>query len=106
MSATTCEHLAGLSSVAFPTPSMPGVCGDCLREGTRWVALRLCRECGHVGCCDSSPARHATRHFRATGHPVMRSITPLWSHWTWCYVHELTGTLRPPPGEFDQQTFG
>ena len=61
-------------------------------EGTRWVALRECRECGHVGCCDSSPGRHATRHFRNTGHPVMRSVTS-GDRWTWCYVHETYGRL-------------
>ena len=76
MTVTTCQHLVSLSSASFPTPTTPGACEDCLREGTRWVALRLCRECGHVGCCDSSPGRHATRHFHATGHPVIRSITP------------------------------
>jgi uncharacterized UBP type Zn finger protein len=93
MTVTTCEHLSGLSSSSFPPPATPNACEDCLREGTRWVALRLCRECGHVGCCDSSPGRHATRHFHATGHPIIRSITPPSSYWTWCYVHELTGKL-------------
>ena len=56
MSATICQHLVGLSSASFPSPATPGACEDCLREGTSWVALRLCRECGHVGCCDSSPS--------------------------------------------------
>ncbi len=95
MEAAPCHHLHGLSSAAFPTPATPDACEDCLREGSLWVALRLCRECGHVGCCDSSPRRHATRHFHDTGHPVMRSITPLQAHWTWCYVHEVTGKLVP-----------
>ena len=67
MSATICQHLVGLSSASFPSPATPGACEDCLREGTTWVALRLCRECGHVGCYDSSPRRHATRHFHADG---------------------------------------
>jgi monovalent cation/hydrogen antiporter len=93
MTVTTCEHVSGLSSSSFPPPATPNACEDCLREGTRWVALRLCRECGHVGCCDSSPGRHATHHFHATGHPVIRSITPPSSYWTWSYVHELTGKL-------------
>jgi uncharacterized UBP type Zn finger protein len=92
---TTCQHLARLSSASFPAPTTPNACEDCLREGTRWVALRLCQKCGHVGCCDSSPGRHATRHFHATGHPVMRSITPPSSYFTFCYVHEVTGKLAP-----------
>jgi uncharacterized UBP type Zn finger protein len=93
MTVTTCQHLAGLSSASFPPPATPHACEDCLREGTRWVALRLCRECGHVGCCDSSPRRHATRHFHATGHPVIRAITPPSAQWTWCYVHEVQGNI-------------
>jgi CPA1 family monovalent cation:H+ antiporter len=64
-------------------------CGDCLREGTAWVALRQCLECGNVGCCDSSPRRHATRHFHDTQHPVMESAEP-GEDWRWCYVHHAT----------------
>jgi monovalent cation/hydrogen antiporter len=64
-------------------------CGDCLSEGTTWVALRQCLECGNVACCDSSPRRHATRHFHATQHPVMESAEP-GEDWRWCYVHHLT----------------
>ena len=55
MAATICQHLVGLSSASFSPPATPNACEDCLREGTQWIALRLCRECGHVGCCDSSP---------------------------------------------------
>jgi monovalent cation/hydrogen antiporter len=68
----------------------PGECEDCIREGSRWVHLRLCLACGHVGCCDSSPRRHATAHFHETTHPVVRSAEPGES-WRWCYLHELTG---------------
>ena len=64
-------------------------CGDCLREGTVWVALRQCLTCGHVGCCDSSPRRHATQHFREHQHPVMESAEP-GEDWRWCYVHHAT----------------
>lgn len=64
-------------------------CGDCIAEGTHWVALRRCLECGGVRCCDSSPGQHATRHFHQTGHPVMQSAEP-GEHWRWCYVHHLT----------------
>lgn len=65
-------------------------CERCLVEGTQWVALRRCLACGRVGCCDSSPGRHATEHFRETGHPVMQSAEP-GEEWRWCYVHHLTG---------------
>jgi CPA1 family monovalent cation:H+ antiporter len=88
-----CEHLEGLTGADFPAPRTPEACEDCLREGTRWVELRECRTCGHVGCCDSSVGKHATRHFHETGHPVMRSVMS-GDDWTWCYVHELTGRLR------------
>jgi len=64
-------------------------CADCLAEGTRWVALRRCLGCGNVGCCDSSPGRHATRHFRETTHPVMQSAEP-GEDWRWCYLHHQT----------------
>lgn len=66
-----------------------GVCEECLEEGTRWVALRECRECGHLACCDSSPRQHATAHFRSSQHPVMQSAEP-GEDWRWCYVHHLT----------------
>jgi CPA1 family monovalent cation:H+ antiporter len=87
-----CEHLEGLTGGDFPPPRTPEGCEECLREGTRWVELRECRVCGHVGCCDSSVSKHATQHFRETGHPVMRSVMP-GDDWTWCYVHESTGRL-------------
>jgi monovalent cation/hydrogen antiporter len=64
-------------------------CIDCLREGTAWVALRQCLECGHVGCCDSSPRRHATAHFHDQRHPVMESAEP-GEDWRWCYLHHAT----------------
>ena len=70
--------------------STPGECEDCIREGTRWVHLRLCLSCGHVGCCDSSPRRHASAHFHETTHPVIRSAEP-GETWRWCFVHEITG---------------
>ena len=71
-------------------PDAVGVCPDCVEEGTAWVHLRMCRICGHVGCCDSSPRRHASAHFEQTGHPVMRSIEP-GEDWRWCFVHQITG---------------
>ena len=81
----------------------PAACAECLAEGTHWVALRECQVCGHVGCCDSSPGRHATRPFRDTGHPVMRSITS-GERWTWCYVQEIYGRL-PEEGAV-RKTYG
>jgi uncharacterized UBP type Zn finger protein len=79
----TCAHL---DRVADVEPSAQG-CEDCLRTGDRWVHLRMCRTCGHVGCCDSSPNRHATAHFRSTGHPLVTSYEPA-EDWWWCYVDE------------------
>ena len=81
-----CEHLA--SRPHGPTGG-DGTCEECLRDGTRWVALRQCLDCGHVACCDSSPGRHASRHFEETQHPVMQSAEPH-EDWRWCYVHHLT----------------
>jgi len=78
-----CLHLGSVSDV---TPSSNG-CEDCERIGGTWLHLRLCMQCGHVGCCDSSPNRHATAHFRSTGHPMIRSYEP-GEDWWWCYVDE------------------
>ena len=81
-----CEHLASRPVIET---SGDGTCARCLEDGTRWVALRECLECGNVACCDSSPGRHATNHFHDTGHPVMQSAEP-GEDWRWCYVHHLT----------------
>jgi hypothetical protein len=84
----TCEHLAGAGEAL---PLTPNGCAECLAQGTDdWVHLRLCLACGHVGCCDSSPYRHATGHFHDTAHPVMRSFQPGES-WRWCFVDEIVG---------------
>jgi hypothetical protein len=87
-----CKHLALIADVV---PSATG-CQDCLAIGSGWVHLRLCLVCGHVGCCDESPNRHATRHFHATGHPVMRSFEPGES-WGWCFVDQLDYDPMPGP---------
>jgi uncharacterized UBP type Zn finger protein len=63
-------------------------CEECLKSGDRWVHLRLCRSCGHVGCCDDSMNRHASKHFHATGHPIITSAEP-GEDWSWCYVDEV-----------------
>ena len=81
--AAGCTHLDHVHDVA---PGTQG-CAECLATGDRWVHLRVCMECGHVGCCDSSPNKHATAHYHATGHPVVRSIERGES-WGWCYEDE------------------
>ena len=83
-----CEDLR--EAPADVEPNTPGVCEDCVRVGGQWVHLRLCLACGHVGCCDSSPARHASAHFHESDHPVVRSAEPGES-WRWCFRHEQTG---------------
>lgn len=65
------------------------VCEDCIKTGDTWVSLRQCLTCGHVGCCDSSKNKHATKHFKETHHPIMKSVTP-GEELTWCYVDETT----------------
>ena len=85
---TRCEHLE--RAPAEITPSTHDACEDCVREGTRWVHLRVCLECGHTGCCDSSPRRHATAHFHGTTHPVIRSAEP-GEGWRWCFVDQQLG---------------
>lgn len=80
----TCEHVPVGDT---PKARTPDGCEECLASGGRWVHLRLCLSCGHVGCCDSSPGKHATAHFKGTGHPVMRSFQP-GEDWRWCYLDE------------------
>ena len=88
----TCAHLDTLREVA---PSDDG-CHECLRDGGRWVHLRMCQQCGHVGCCDNSPGKHATGHWHGAGHPVIRSFEP-GEDWFWCYPEEL-GFRLPSSG--------
>ena len=85
--AVGCSHL---DTIAPVEPSDDG-CTDCLRVGDRWVHLRICLRCGHVGCCDSSPNRHATKHFHATDHPIVESFEP-GADWLWCYVDQVAFT--------------
>ena len=89
--AQPCTHLSGIRTV---TPSALG-CEECLKTGDWWVHLRICRTCGHVGCCDQSPNRHATRHFQDWEHPLMRSFEPD-EDWGWCYIDEIM--FEPAPG--------
>jgi uncharacterized UBP type Zn finger protein len=78
-----CSHIEEIRDVEASAQG----CEDCMKVGDSWVHLRKCLICGHVGCCDQSPNRHATRHFHATGHPVIRSFEP-GEDWRWCYVDE------------------
>lgn len=76
-----CSHFDAIQDV---TPSALG-CEECLQTGTKWVHLRLCRTCGHVGCCEQSPNKHALKHFQALGHPIIEGYDPP-QGWGWCYV--------------------
>jgi uncharacterized UBP type Zn finger protein len=80
---TNCSHLDQIREVV---PSGEG-CKECLEMGDKWVHLRLCLACGHVGCCDSSKNKHASRHAEETGHPIVRSFQP-GEDWRWCYIDE------------------
>jgi uncharacterized UBP type Zn finger protein len=79
-----CEHIAGMD-VAKPANTRG--CEECLKSGDSWVHLRICLTCGHVGCCDSSKNKHATKHFHRSKHPVIRS-GETGERWAWCYVDE------------------
>ena len=79
-----CSHLDHARNVE---PRTDG-CGECLASGMRWVHLRLCLSCGHVGCCNDSEGQHARAHFEDTGHPIMRSHEP-GEIWSWCWVDEV-----------------
>ena len=98
---TTCTHLDTIEVLELPD-SVEG-CEDCLAQGTQWLHLRICLECGHVGCCDDSPMRHASAHAASAGHPLIRSLEP-GEDWCWCFTDEvamripqITGTTRIPP---------
>lgn len=89
--AAHCKHLDQVRNVK---PRTPKGCEECLKANMQWVHLRLCLACGHVGCCDNSPGKHATRHFHQTQHPVMKSLEP-GEDWGWCFVDELM--IEPAP---------
>jgi hypothetical protein len=96
-----CSHLGSITVTELPA-TVDG-CEDCLREGGTWLHLRICLECGHVGCCDDSPGQHASRHAGGTDHALIRSLEP-GEEWCWCFVDEVamiipevTGNTRIPP---------
>ncbi|PKQ15174.1 MAG: hypothetical protein CVT67_10585 [Actinobacteria bacterium HGW-Actinobacteria-7] len=78
-----CNHLSEIDPDL--APRVDGVCEECVKEGTTWVSLRVCKTCGHVGCCDSSPRKHARAHYADTGHPIIGPVSNLPSDWLWCY---------------------
>jgi uncharacterized UBP type Zn finger protein len=82
---TGCDHLDQIKIESTDKDA----CEDCIKTGDSWVHLRLCLTCGHVGCCDSSKNRHATKHFHNTSHPLVRSIEP-GETWVWCYVDRMS----------------
>ena len=88
--ADTCTHLDQVEVTELPD-EIAG-CEECLAMGGRWVHLRMCEICGHIGCCDDSPNRHATAHFHATEHPIMRSAEP-GEDWSWCFVDQVAFRL-------------
>ncbi len=98
---TTCTHLDTIKLLQLPE-SVSG-CEDCLREGAVWLHLRICLACGHVGCCDDSPNRHASAHYHESGHPLIRSLER-GEDWSWCFpdelamlIPEIKGHTRIPP---------
>ena len=99
--ASVCAHLDHVVITELPA-SVDG-CADCLAAGTPWFHLRICLECGRVGCCDSSPFKHATAHAEHSGHPITRSLEP-GEDWVWCYldqvamvIPEVRGHTQIPP---------
>jgi uncharacterized UBP type Zn finger protein len=91
--AAECTHL---DQIRLTEPAKQ-VCEDCIKTGDSWVHLRMCLSCGHIGCCDSSKNKHATKHFHAVRHPLMRSIEP-GERWIWCYVDEVMAGELPKGG--------
>jgi uncharacterized UBP type Zn finger protein len=97
----TCTHLDQIQITRLPE-SVEG-CEECLAAGDPWLHLRICLECGKVGCCDDSPNRHASGHARTSGHPLIRSLEP-GEEWSWCFlddvallIPEVSGETRIPP---------
>jgi len=93
-----CSHLDQVKVTDPPSRAEVPGCEECLKAGTPWVHLRVCMTCGKVGCCDSSPQRHATKHAHADGHPILHSIEQ-GEDWSWCVIDEVAFVLRPGPGD-------
>jgi len=88
---TVCSHLDTIEFIDLPVP-IAG-CEECLKIGARWVHLRMCQSCGHIGCCDSSPHRHASAHARDGQHPIARSAEP-GEDWSWCYIDQVAFVVK------------
>jgi uncharacterized UBP type Zn finger protein len=86
LTAPSCSHIRSIQ--IFDSPVEIAGCEECLKLGMSWVHLRMCQECGHIGCCDNSEGKHATAHYAETGHPVIRSVEP-GEDWSWCYEDQL-----------------
>jgi uncharacterized UBP type Zn finger protein len=86
-----CTHLDTIDVIELPDPLLG--CEECLKTGDRWVHLRMCLTCGKVGCCDSSPNRHASGHYREVGHTLVRSAQP-GEDWAWCFADEVPISYR------------
>jgi uncharacterized UBP type Zn finger protein len=86
-----CTHL---DQITVEVPEDVAGCEECLKIGGRWVHLRVCRSCGKVGCCDSSPNRHASAHVRESGHPIVSSLEP-GEDWSYCYVDDVAFVIDP-----------
>ena len=98
---STCTHLETIT--VFELPDRVDGCEECLASGGVWLHLRICLGCGHVGCCDSSPGQHASRHAQASDHPLIRSLEP-GEEWVWCFpdelamvIPEIRGATQIPP---------
>ena len=96
MTVTECSHLDTIEITELPE-DVEG-CEECLASGGQWCHLRICLACGHIGCCDSSPGRHATAHAGESGHPIMRSIQP-GENWGWCFEDQLLMPVSMVHGE-------
>lgn len=83
---SACSHLASIAVMELPAG--PLRCEECVKIDGQWMHLRMCLQCGKIGCCDNSPNRHATAHFEETGHPLIRSAEP-YEEWKWCYVEQI-----------------
>jgi uncharacterized UBP type Zn finger protein len=95
MNEPVCSHLSQIAVTMLPQP-IAG-CEECLRIGSGWVHLRMCMSCGTIGCCDSSPNRHARAHAAEAGHPIARSAEP-GEDWSWCFVDEVGFVVAPARG--------
>jgi hypothetical protein len=88
MDEITCTHLDQIKVEKVPSKKEVPGCEECLAIGSTWVHLRICRTCGRVGCCDSSPQRHASRHARHDGHPIVTTLEP-GENWSWCFIDDI-----------------